>query len=360
MQKLIAFTVFSLHTFSCPSYGMEKEPPFDSYRVSVCSPTFYQLQQIATIATVENSQDLYCKEMYKFKKGFDPKFSSPIKDLVERTFTKNLDETISQFHLSTLPEDKKNWSLAVDYLIQSMPQDISLTKPLNHPEVIDVIKKVIETELEASLNYSTFFWRYSKKSPEAEKAGGHRHSFSHGLFSGYLFDDHMKFNNPEYFNKTACTYIFLADAISMRQLKEVGIEGIREKFVQKFPEGELRELGTDMQKTGNETHDLSTLSQAINIIRGTNDAALEQPFLSNLSKKLSLLKFIDNNIHNTSGCLYGWKLPCHYAEILLYQSQWVKASANIYGAGEEFHPKLQLDKNGETILIYSNLEDSPF
>lgn len=297
-------------------------------------------------------------------------------------------ETLLKSHIQNPAEaTESEWSSFIDALMPVITRDgenSTLSESFLLPGVKPFIIRAILEEQNAMKRGEVILWRASGKTGEKDRRNTifHRESnqefgyneddvpnyqsFSHGLFSGFLFDGHTNHYSSSYTALSACTYTYLSAFLYHKVLAKNGADGFYGTLKTKFPAFFLKYPKTLNTKITNIGEGIDYL----NVIAKFYD----QEDITNI---------INNKFHNQAALI--WNLFGGYREVPefhLYgvtmtkeqlekesraaeaagtqeafdsaeqRGEFFKAEHAVYGAGEIFHPKLVFPQNGEIISLH--------
>lgn len=330
------------------------------------SPTLYQLQLLRITAASDLKEGKLERQNVSgnYYNG-DKKHHSIAEDLFHNLLCNNSEiSTNSPF----------------DSLFEYFPKNKLLTAPLFQPGAQEIIKKVIQVEINAYKKGNVLIWRYTRNTTEEDKNSEHQknrfpRSFSCGLFSGYINDGYTSFKKLTGGNSSACTYVYVADALWVRNVIKGGAPKLHETVLNFLDQTKIIKGKVNLP----DLNDTDYVKELKEVCCGTT--------LVGLDKKDEKVQFELNNLYYTitddvgvlisnfsfttekehqekskkdsAGRLYAVPYPLKNIKKAINESTKGLLSAKyaLYGYGEYFHPLFNLKGDFEIVEVYNNLNE---
>lgn len=297
--------------------------------------------------------------------------------------------------LSHLPKKptKGDWrsyvQMTLDEISRIFPGAF-LVESFQEKGTIDLITNAILAEQSSREEGKVVLWRVGQTALNEDAQKKDYLSFSHGLFSGFLFDGY-KYHLYPFRNVSSCTYTYFSSKARGNRLLREGISGFAARVIEVLPEFFSQVSPTDYEDVfGVEKWPGATDSfwgaktqNKLNI-RRTLDIASEwysrqegyprQQELQGLFGEVGIMFKNDSLFPLQQLSLWGLKLTHGqlaemYHEATLHRErgglrtgwlkdqrgEFVKPKYAVYGSGELYHPKVKLPDNPEVITLLDNV-----
>lgn len=269
-------------------------------------PSFFQLAQIHHYAL---NKDLIAFKMStaRDRVGVESRLYEVKRDY-EIDLIKEVEAYVATLIKNPLHATSEEWEKALDHILSSIEntQKEAIIMCFEEKGCREVILKAILAEQKAMKEGKLILWRALKKALVAEKESDDFLSFSHGLFSGFIFDGYF-YHCCEYSNFHACTYIYLSSFLRCKRRMKEGVVETKIGCVTLRPKG-----GRSLALYG-----VTMTTEQLEKIR-----------------------------NESIGC-YDKK------EIQERRGNFMKPHHAVYGRGELFHPKVVFPVEAELIKLFS-------
>lgn len=361
-------------------------------------PTAFQLAQI--VHYVMKTDEVY-PEVRDIKMAADAKevFDKGLYGLPKAAaFLKQAEAVIKREIKETSAATEAEWKefvrKAVGFITKNAKSD-TLKASFTVHGCQEIIVKAILIEDKAMKEGKVVLWRGTDHVAEKAKAetvtqrsyidhnGEHKikenpkyHSFSLGLFSGFLFDGHVNHFLGSMRSTSACTYTYYSALLHHKQILEEGKAGLYRTMRQEF--ADFFKENSQYPQEYDEHENLRTLFQtAVDWLNAHRRDVFTHDMYNKVSQHLDCLYrgFRGENFQTLPAFhLYGVTISPAELEHARLESakgydplavdtntqrgEFLKAEHAVYGHGEVFHPKLVFPQQGQIIKIFDHVAEA--
>lgn len=376
------FTLIAFIAFSCVAQAKPEDYP----------PTAFQLVQIHHYVTKKGEVDGKLNQLYKAREA---------KALLDEEGSSHQYIRDAEFLMRDLIRDPENtnrttWEAFVDRLLPVITLNgirNTISASFLEPSCKEIIVDAIMAEQQAMKQGHVVLWRASGSTANLDRKNTTRvrdiydgftlvgqevapnHlSFSHGLFSGFIFDGHIHQCSSSYSDTSACTYTyFSAFLYHMRMVKE-GAKGFCARLIRAFPDyfrAHKNQISA-CRKIKSMMDALSFLDPIKEFYRDLNGEGADEITRINeqFMRELALIWELMDGVKTVPEFhLYGLTMAKDELaqksqeaeetgdpdaiEAADLRGEFFAAEYAVYGRGETFHPKLVFPQEGRFIKLYT-------